>query len=66
MTEKTVVTIDDQISYLEAYCEMLKSQQNLLEIQIKFLKAGKDIHNNFQPMLNLFEKMNPFFQNTSK
>lgn len=54
------ISIQDQIDYLEAYSKILKSQSEMIEVQIKFLKAGKDVHENvknFQQMFPLFSMM---------
>jgi hypothetical protein len=58
MSEK--ITIEDQINYLESYANMIKSQHDMLQVQIKFLKAGKNMQENFKPFQNMFEMMNPY------
>lgn len=60
MSEK--ITIDDQITYLESYASMIKAQHDMLQVQIKFLKAGKDIQENFKPFQNMFEMINPYLK----
>ena len=54
------LSIQDQIDYLESYAKILKSQAEMVEVQIKFLKAGKDVHENVkktQQMFPLFSMM---------
>lgn len=65
MSEK--ITINDQITYLESYASMIKAQYDMIQVQIKFLKAGKDMQDNmtqyqnqFLGMMNMF---NPYIKN---
>lgn len=64
MAEK--ITIDDQINYLEAYANMVKAQHDMLQMQIKMLKAGKDMQQNLEQFSNIFTMMNPFFNQEKK
>lgn len=59
MAEK--ITIQDQIDYLEAYATMIKSQHDMLQVQIKFLKAGKNMQENFGAFQNMFSMMPAIF-----
>jgi hypothetical protein len=52
------VTIQEQIDYLEAYSKMLKSQADMVDVQIKFLKAGKDIQDNMSKIFPMFNFSN--------
>lgn len=53
-------SIQDQIDYLESYSHMLKSQADMIDVQIKFLKAGKDVQENIQKMQQMFPMLNLF------
>lgn len=66
MINKAIVTIDDQISYLETYSQILKAQQELIELHIKFLKTGKDIQDSFKPYFETFGIFNPFIQSNKQ
>lgn len=57
MTEKTEITIEDQITYLEGYQEFLSSQEKMLSIHVKMLKSGKEIMNNI-PIMMLLNQSN--------
>lgn len=61
----TMITLEDQIKYLETYSNMLKAQQEMIDMQIQFLKAGKDIQKNMMNMSNMFLNMpfNPWGNN---
>ena len=50
-------SMQDQIDYLESYSKMLKSQSDMIDVQIKFLKAGKDVQENIKKM----QQMSPMF-----
>lgn len=52
------LTIQDQIAYLESYSNMLKSQADMVDVQIKFLKAGKNVQENIQKMQQMFPMFN--------
>jgi len=47
-------SIQDQIDYLESYSKMIKSQAEMIDVQIKFLKAGKDVQENIKKMQQMF------------
>lgn len=47
-------SMQDQIDYLESYSKMLKSQTDMIDVQIKFLKSGKDMQENMQKMFPMF------------
>lgn len=51
-------SMQDQIDYLESYSKMLKSQADMLDVQIKFLKAGKDVQENMNKMQQMFPMFN--------
>lgn len=51
-------SIQDQIDYLESYSKMLKSQAEMIDVQIKFLKAGKDVQENIKKMQQMFPMFN--------
>lgn len=59
MTEK--ISMQDQIDYLEAYANMIKAQHDMIQVQIKFLKAGKNMQDNFGAFQNMFTMMPPYF-----
>lgn len=58
-TKNTIMNFEDQIKYLETYSNMLKAQQEMIDMQVQFLKAGKDIQKNMMNMSNMFFNM-PF------
>lgn len=62
-TKQPPITMEDQIAFLETYANMLKAQQEMVLMQIKFLKAGKDIQDNLMQFQNLFN-VGSFFNNT--
>lgn len=51
-------SMQDQIDYLESYSKMLKSQSDMIDVQIKFLKAGKDVQENIKKMQQMFPMFN--------
>ncbi len=51
-------SMQDQIDYLESYSKMLKSQAEMIDVQIKFLKAGKDVQENIKKMQQMFPMFN--------
>lgn len=51
-------SIQDQIDYLESYSKMIKSQAEMIDVQIKFLKAGKDVQENIKKMQQMFPMFN--------
>lgn len=51
-------SMQDQIDYLESYSKMLKSQADMIDVQIKFLKAGKDVQENIKKMQQMFPMFN--------
>lgn len=51
-------SMQDQIDYLESYSKMLKSQSDMIDVQIKFLKAGKDVQENIKKMQQIFPMFN--------
>lgn len=54
------LSIQDQIDYLESYSNFLKSQSNMIDVQIKFLKAGKSMQDNVKQIQQMFPMMNLF------
>ena len=58
-TKNTIMNFEDQIKYLETYSNMLKAQQEMIDMQVQFLKAGKGIQKNMMNMSNMFFNM-PF------
>lgn len=57
------ISMQDQIDYLEAYAKMIQSQHDMIQVQIKFLKAGKNMQDNFSSFQGMFGNMYPYFNN---